>query len=122
MLRQNIFKPTFGNESLHQDTNDNGVRIINFATSKNQVVISRMFPHQIIHKCIWTFFDGKTHNQIEHILIERRWHTSVLDYRSFRGTDCDTGHNLVVARVRERLPVSKQAIQKIDVEKFREAK
>jgi len=28
----NIFKLTIGNESLHQDTNDNGVRIGNFAT------------------------------------------------------------------------------------------
>jgi hypothetical protein len=32
--RKNIFKPTTGNESLHQDSNDNRVRIINFATSK----------------------------------------------------------------------------------------
>ena len=31
--RENIFKPTIGNESLHQDSNDNGVRIVNFATS-----------------------------------------------------------------------------------------
>ena len=30
--RENIFKPTDGNESLHQDSNDNGVRIVNFAT------------------------------------------------------------------------------------------
>ena len=27
--RKNIFKPTIGNESLHQDSNDNGVRIVN---------------------------------------------------------------------------------------------
>ena len=32
--RENIFKPTIGNESLHQDCNDNAVRIVNFATSK----------------------------------------------------------------------------------------
>jgi hypothetical protein len=46
--RENIFKPTIGNERLHQDSNDNGVRIINFATSKNVVVKSTMFPHQNI--------------------------------------------------------------------------
>ena len=32
--RENIFEPTFGNESLHQDNNDNGAGIVNFATSK----------------------------------------------------------------------------------------
>jgi hypothetical protein len=32
--------------------------------------------------------------------------------------DCDTDHYLVVAKVRERLAVSKQAAQKIDMERF----
>jgi len=31
---QNIFKPTIAKESLHQNSNDNGVRIVNFAASK----------------------------------------------------------------------------------------
>jgi hypothetical protein len=31
---ENIFKQTIGNESLHQDSNDNDVRTVNFATSK----------------------------------------------------------------------------------------
>jgi len=43
--RENMFKPSIGNESLHQDSKDNGVRIVNFATSKNLVVKSRMFPN-----------------------------------------------------------------------------
>ena len=60
MGRQNIFKPTIGNESLHQDSNDNGVRIINFATSKNLVVKSTMFSHRDIHKHTWTSPDGET--------------------------------------------------------------
>jgi len=38
--RENIFKPTIGNKSLHQDGNNNGVRLLNVATSKNLVVKS----------------------------------------------------------------------------------
>jgi len=45
---ENILKPTIGQESLHQDSNDKRVRIVNFATSKNLVVKSAMFPHLII--------------------------------------------------------------------------
>ena len=32
--RENIFKPTIGNESPQQDSNDNDVRIVSFATSE----------------------------------------------------------------------------------------
>jgi len=41
--------------------------------------------------------------------MDRRWHSSVLDVRSFRGADCDTDHYLVIAKIRERLAVGKQA-------------
>ena len=63
--RENIFRQTIGKERLHQDSNDNGVRLVNFATSKNLVVKSTMFLHRNIHKYTWTSPDGKTNNQIE---------------------------------------------------------
>ena len=66
-----------------------------------------MFPHPNIHKYTWTSPDGKTYNHIEYILIDRRWHSSILDVRRFMGADCDTDHYLVVAKVRERLAGSK---------------
>jgi hypothetical protein len=43
--REDILKPTIGKESLREDSNDNGVRVVNFATSKNLVVKSTMFTH-----------------------------------------------------------------------------
>ena len=36
--REDIFKPTIGNGSLHQDSNYNGIRMVKFATPKNLVV------------------------------------------------------------------------------------
>jgi hypothetical protein len=116
--RENIFKPTIGNETLHEISNDSGVRIVNFATSENLVIKSTMFPHRKIHKHTWTSPEGNTHNQIDHILIDRRRHSSILDVQSFRGADCDNDYYLVVAKVRERLAVSKRAAQKIDNERF----
>jgi len=43
--RENTFNPTIRNGSLHQDSNHNGFRIMNFATSKNLVAKSMTFPH-----------------------------------------------------------------------------
>ena len=50
MERGYIFKSTIGDESLHQDNNDNGVRIVNFATKNDLVVKSTMFQHRNIRK------------------------------------------------------------------------
>jgi hypothetical protein len=61
--REDIFKPRIGSESLHEASNDNGVRVVNFTSSKNLIVKS-MGPHCDIHKHTWTFPYGVTHNQI----------------------------------------------------------
>jgi hypothetical protein len=48
--REDIFKPTIGNESVRKINNDNGVRVVNFAAPKSLTVRSTMFPHCKIHK------------------------------------------------------------------------
>jgi hypothetical protein len=57
--REHISKPTIGNESLHEISNDNGIRVVNFASSKNLIVRSTMFP-------LVTFI-----NSLGRLLIER---------------------------------------------------
>jgi hypothetical protein len=105
-------------ESLHEASNDNGVRLVNFAISKNLIVKSTPFPHRDIHKHTWTSPDDVIHNQIDHVLIDKRRHSNILYVRSFRGADCDTDHYLVVVKLRERISVSKRARQNFDVERF----
>jgi hypothetical protein len=56
--------------------------------------------------------------QTDHILVERRRHSNVLDVRSLRAADCDSDHCLVVAKVRERLAVNKQRSHRFDMERF----
>jgi hypothetical protein len=43
----------------------------------------------------------------------------ISDVRSLRGDDCDADYHLVVAKVRERLAVDKQAAQHFDVERLK---
>jgi hypothetical protein len=77
-----------------------------------------LFPHCNIHKYTWTSPDRKIHNQIDHILVDRRRHSNVLDVRSYRAADCDTDHCLVVAKVRERLAVNKQKSNRFHMERL----
>jgi hypothetical protein len=61
--REDIFKPITGSESLREASSDNGVRVVNFATSKNVIVKSTTFPHHDIHKHTWTSPDGVTKSE-----------------------------------------------------------
>jgi len=62
--------------------------------------------------------DGKTLNQIDHTLIARRWHSSILDARGFKGADCDSDHYLAVTKVRESLAVNKETAKKFNGERL----
>jgi hypothetical protein len=66
--KEDIFKPTIRNGNLCKISCDNGVRVVNFTTSKNLIISSTVFRHCNIHKFTLTPPDGKTHNQIDHIL------------------------------------------------------
>jgi hypothetical protein len=41
--------------------------------------------------------------------MDERRHSNILDVRSFRGADCDADKYLLVAKIRERISVSKGA-------------
>jgi hypothetical protein len=75
-------------------------------------------PTSNIHKIAWTSPDGKMQNQIDQILIDRRWHSSILDVRLLRAADCDTDHHLVMGKVRERQAMSKQTTNRVHMERF----
>jgi hypothetical protein len=77
-----------------------------------------MFPHHNIHKYTWTSPDRKTHNQIDHILVDRRRHLKILDVRSYKTVDCESDHYLVLTKVRERLAVNEQRSHRFHMERF----
>jgi hypothetical protein len=41
------------------------------------------------------------HNQFDYFVVDKRWHSSIVDVQSFRVADCDTEHYLEVAKVRD---------------------
>jgi len=51
--KEDIHKPTTGNESLHHETNNKGIKMIQFTISKGFNVRSTTFPHKDIHKETW---------------------------------------------------------------------
>jgi len=59
--RENILKLKTGNDTPHEDSNNNGVTTVNLATSKN-LLLRASSSHADIHKFTCTSPDGKPHN------------------------------------------------------------
>jgi hypothetical protein len=71
--REEIYKPTFRKESLHEIINDNGVRVVNLVTSKNLTVRSTV-PHIVV------FINLLRHSLMERLAVNLtifyRWETA----------------------------------------------
>jgi exonuclease III len=79
-------RPFVGKDSLHDESNNNGGRLTNYAVSQNMIIGSTKFPHKRIHKTTWRSPDGITMNQIDHVLIDKRHSGNLLDVRSYRNS------------------------------------
>ncbi|XP_045494840.1 craniofacial development protein 2-like [Colias croceus] len=79
--KEEVFMPAIGRHSKHDRSNDNGIRLISFASSKNMVIMSTVFPHKNIHKGTWKSPDGQTVNQIDHVLVDSRHKNSIKDVK-----------------------------------------
>ncbi|XP_068082863.1 craniofacial development protein 2-like [Anabrus simplex] len=94
--KEEAYRETVGKESLHHDeSNDNGQRLIDFAMGNSMVVKSTWFQRKNIWKATWCSPDGVTFNQIDHVVIDRRHVSDILQVDSCRGANCDSDHYLV---------------------------
>lgn len=85
-VKEAEYKPSNRKYSLHDKSNDNGIRLIHFVTSRNMVVGSTLFNHKNIHKMTWKLPDDNTFNQIDHISIDSRHLSNLMDVRSYSGS------------------------------------
>ncbi|XP_039433298.1 uncharacterized protein LOC120415756 [Culex pipiens pallens] len=100
------FRPVIGKFSAHVRTNENGLRLIDFATSKNMAVRSTCFQHNLRDKYTWRSPQG-TESQIDHVVIDGRHFSDIIDVRTYRGANVDSDHYLVMVKMRQRLSLAK---------------
>ena len=100
--KETMFRQVAGKHSLHDETNDNGLKLIDLATGNGLVIKSTMYPHKNIHKGTWKSPEGRYTNQIDHILVNSRYKNFIQDVRSIRGADSDSDNYLVRGKMKRR--------------------
>ena len=118
-----MYRPIIGKYSLRTLFNDNRIRLINVACSENMVVVSTLFNHKDICKLTWRAPDGQTFNQVDHLLIDVRHVSNVMDVRAFRGANIDSDHYLLISKIRSRISNARKMYglyaRKFDSEKLK---
>ncbi|PNF23327.1 hypothetical protein B7P43_G15831, partial [Cryptotermes secundus] len=106
--REDVYSSVIGTHSLRNKSNDNGMRLINVASSRNMVVGSTVFNHKDIHKRTWKCPDGNVFNQIDHILINVGHFSDLMDVSSYRGANIDSDHYLIISKIRSRISTARK--------------
>ena len=102
-----------GKFGMTGERSDNGERFVSFCALNNLAIASTMFPHKEIHRCTWTSPNDQYHNQIDHVAVRSNFKRSVQDVRAYRGADCASDHNHVIAKTLLKLSrTGRRAVQK----------
>ena len=82
----------------NNDTNERGLRLLEFASLNDLKLANTFDPHKASRRWTWHSPNGKHHNQIDYIMIKRRFQTSVniAKTRSFPGADIGRDDDLVM--------------------------
>jgi len=110
--KEDTYKATIGKHSIHDRSNFNGIKLINFAINKNMVISSTRFPRKHIRKETWLLPEGRFSSQIDHVLVQNKYMTIIKTVTNYRELDADTDHCLILIDFRVKMSMEWKKKQK----------
>ncbi len=81
------------------EQNERGVKLAEFCISNDL----NIFPHHNRRFYTWPSPGKRTRNQIDYIMVKRRWRTSLLNVKTRPDADCGSDHQLLLATTKIKL-------------------
>ena len=109
--------------SCNPKTNDRGLKLLDFATYNNLVLANTLGNHKPSRRWTWHSPDGTHHNQIDYILVKKRFRSGIKTARTrtFPGANVGSDHDMVMMTLQTRLKNSRKPTQqriRFDLEKL----
>ena len=106
-------------------SNERGLRLLECASYNDLMLANTFGPHKASRRATWHSPNGKYHNQIDYIMVWKRFRSSVniAKTRSFPGADIGSDHELVMMNFKLHLKRVKKlghARIKSDLEKLKD--
>ena len=107
------------------DTNETGLRLLDFATFNDLVLTNTFGHHKASRRWTWHSPNGQHHSQIDYILVKKRLRSGVniARTRSFPVADTGSDHDLLMMTFHLRLKkisTPKHTSLKFDLEKLKD--
>ena len=97
--------------------------LVHFAKRTLKVIGGTLFMHKNIHNVTWNSPDGQTKNQIDHIIITKRWRGKLMYVEARHMADAGSDHILVLSKIRLNLCKAKKRNQRsvpLDISKLKD--
>ena len=95
------------------ETNDRGLKLLDFATYNNLVLANTLSNHKPSRRWTWHSPDGTHQNQVDYILVKKRFRSCIktAKTRTFPGADVGSNHDMVMMTFQTRLKNSRKPSQ-----------
>ena len=80
-----------------------GQRLIEFCRENTLVIANTLFQQHKRRLYTWISPDSQHLNQTDYILCSQRWRSSIQSAKTRLGADCDSDHELLIAKFRLKL-------------------
>ena len=80
-----------------------GHRLTEICQENTLVIANTLFQQHKRRLYTWTSPGGQHQNQIDYILCRQRWRSSIQSAKARLGADCDSDHELLIAKFRLKL-------------------
>ena len=87
---------------------ENGELLADLCATNSLVIGGTLFPHKNCHKATWMSPAGNAQNQIDHIVISKRWRSSLQDVRAKREADLASDHHLLQGNIQLELSATQK--------------
>ena len=109
----------------NDDTNERGLRLLEFATYNDRVLANAFGHHKAFRRWTWHSPNGQHYNQIDYILVRKRFRSGVNSarIRSFPEADIGSDHDLLMMTFhlrQKRISKPKQTKLKFDLDKLKD--
>ena len=95
------------------ETSDRGLKLLDFATYNSLVLANTLGNHKPSRRWTWHSPDRTHHNQIDYILVKKRFRSGIKTARArtFLGADVGSDHDMVMMTFQTRLKNSRKPTQ-----------